>query len=103
MYAVIESGGQQFKVATGKMIKLEKLPGEVGSEVTLDKVLMVKTDDDLKVGNPYLENVKVSGEIVAQDRHKKIIVFKFRKRKGYRRKNGHRQPFTQIKINSIEV
>ncbi len=103
MYAVIESGGQQLKITTGELIKLEKLPGEIGDQVTLDKVLMVKTDDDLHIGAPYLKTAKVSGEIIAQERAKKIIVFKFKRRKGYRKKQGHRQYFTQVKINSIDL
>ncbi len=103
MYAVIQSGGKQHKVTTGELLKVEKLDGDVGSEVTLDKVLMVKTDDDVVVGTPFVANAKVTGEIVAQDRHKKIIVFKMKRRKGYRKKNGHRQHFTQIKINTIEL
>ena len=103
MYAVIETGGKQLKVSTGEKVKVEKLAGEVGQEVTLDKVLLVKTDDETKIGNPYLENAKVTGEILAQDKHKKIIVFKFKRRKGYRRKNGHHQHFTQLKINKIEL
>lgn len=103
MYAVIETGGQQFKVEAGQTLNVEKLPGEVGSEVTLDKVLLVKTEKDVLVGNPYLESAKVTGEIVDQDRAKKVIVFKFKRRKGYKKKNGHRQFRTKIKIAKIEV
>ena len=103
MYAVIETGGQQFKIAPGEQLKVDKLDGEVGASVTLDKVLMVRTDDDLKVGDPYLQGAKVSGEILEQGRHKKVIVFKFKRRKGYKRTKGHRQDFTKIKINSIDL
>jgi len=103
MYAVIETGGQQFKIAPGEQLKVDKLDGEVGASVTLDKVLMVRTDDDLKVGDPYLQGAKVTGEILEQGRHKKVIVFKFKRRKGYKRTKGHRQDFTKIKINSIDL
>ena len=101
MYAVIETGGQQFKVAAGETLKVEKLEGDVGSEVILDKILMVKTDDGVKVGNPYLEGAQVKAEIVDQDRDKKVIVFKYKRRKGYKKMRGHRQHFTKIKISTI--
>ena len=103
MYAVFESGGQQFKVAEGDFVKVERLPGEIGAVITLDKVLMVKTTDDVKIGTPYLDGAKVTGEIVDHNRHKKITVLKWKRRKGYRKKTGHRQHFTQLKINKIEL
>ena len=103
MYAVFETGGQQFKAAEGDTIKVEKLTGDVGSEVTLDRVLMVKTDSEVKIGTPFVEGAKVTGEIVDQNRHPKIIVLKWKRRKGYRKKTGHRQHFTQLKINKIEL
>ena len=103
MYAVIESGGQQFKVAAGETLKVDKLQGEVGTEVMLDKVLMVKSDEDVKIGMPYLEGAKVVAEIVDQGRDKKVIVFKFKRRKGYKKMKGHRQHITTIKISKIEL
>ena len=101
MYAIIETGGQQHKVAAGDVLKVEKLTGDVGKKVTFDKVLCVKTDKDMLIGKPYLKGAKVSAEIVEQDRDKKIVVFKFKRRKGYKRTKGHRQFFTKIKITKI--
>jgi large subunit ribosomal protein L21 len=102
MYAVIETGGKQYKVAEGDIIKVEKLPGEAGSEVVLDQVLLISDDDGLiSIGKPRLENAKVIGEIIVHDRAKKIIVYKYKKRKNSRRKHGHRQAYTKIKISQI--
>lgn len=100
MFAVIQTGGKQYRVAQGDNLRVEKLPGDVGGAVTFDKVLLVG-GDTTKVGTPLVAGAKVSATIVAQDRDKKIIVFKFRRRKNYRRKNGHRQPFTELKITEI--
>lgn len=101
MYAVIQTGGKQYRVEPGEQLRVEKLPGEAGSKLTFEQVLMVG-GDAARVGKPYVSGVKVVAEIVAQDRAKKIIVFKLRRRKNYRRKYGHRQPYTQIKITGIE-
>ena len=102
MYAVVETGGKQYKVQAGDVIKVEKLAGEPGEQVILDRVLMVSDGaGELKIGSPCVENAQVVGQILLQDRDKKIIVFKFKKRKNYRRKQGHRQAFTKIKIESI--
>jgi large subunit ribosomal protein L21 len=100
MFAVIQTGGKQYRVAKGDSLRVEKLPGDVGGAVTFDKVLLVG-GESTKVGTPLVAGAKVSATIVAQDRDKKIIVFKFRRRKNYRRKNGHRQPFTELKITDI--
>jgi large subunit ribosomal protein L21 len=100
MFAVIQTGGKQYRVAMGDSLRVEKLPGDVGGAVTFDKVLLVG-GESTKVGTPHVAGAKVSATIVAQDRDKKIIVFKFRRRKNYRRKNGHRQPFTELKITGI--
>jgi large subunit ribosomal protein L21 len=100
MFAVIQTGGKQYRVAMGDSLRVEKLPGDVGGAVTFDKVLLVG-GESTKVGTPHVAGAKVSATIVAQDRDKKIIVFKFRRRKNYRRKNGHRQPFTELKITAI--
>jgi len=102
MFAVIQTGGKQYRVAEGDRLRVEKLAGEVGSKITFDKVLLV-SGDSVKVGNPLISGAKVSAEIVAQDRAKKIIVFKFRRRKNYRRKQGHRQPFTELKITGVSL
>jgi large subunit ribosomal protein L21 len=100
MYAVIKTGGKQYRVAQGDKLRVEKLPGNVGDTVTLGEVLLVG-GESVKIGRPLLAGAKVEAKIVAQDRAKKIIVFKFRRRKNYRRKNGHRQPFTALEITGI--
>ena len=102
MFAVIQTGGKQYRVAQGDRLRVEKLPGDVGAAVTFDKVLLVG-GDSVKVGTPLVSGAKVSAEIVAQGRDKKVIVFKFRRRKNYRRKQGHRQPFTELKITGVSV
>jgi large subunit ribosomal protein L21 len=101
MYAVIHTGGKQYKVAPGEHLRIEKIEGDKGAKVSFDKVLLIG-GDSVKIGRPYVEGAKVNAEIVVQDRAKKIIVFKLRRRKNYRRKYGHRQPFTEIKITGIE-
>jgi len=99
--AVIETGGKQYKVSPGSMIKVEKLDVEVGKEVVLDNVLMVKKDEGTIFGDPMVKGARVVAEVVKQDRDKKIIVYKFKRRKGYHRKYGHRQDFTQLRIKEI--
>ena len=103
MYAVVKSGGKQYKVQEGGTLRIEKISGEVGEPVSLDRVLMLSDGENVSVGTPVLENVVVKGHIVRQDRLRKIIVFKYKRRKRYRRKLGHRQAFTEIKIDRIEV
>lgn len=103
MYAVVNTGGKQYKVQKGETLRIEKIQGEVGSSVTFDKVLMVADGENIRVGQPVLENVVVQAQIVEQDKAKKILVFKYKRRKRYRRKNGHRQPFTAIRIDGIEA
>ena len=100
MYAVFKSGGKQYRVAAGDQVRVEKLPGNAGDTVTFDQVLMVG-GDALKLGKPLLGGAKVEAKIVTQGLGKKLIVFKFRRRKNYRRKNGHRQPFTALQIVNI--
>ena len=100
MFAVIQTGGKQYRVAQGDRLRVEKLPGEVGAAVTFDKVLLVG-GEAVKVGTPHVSGAKVLAEIVAQGRDKKIIVFKFRRRKNFRRKNGHRQPYTELRITGV--
>lgn len=103
MYAVIASGGKQYKVRQGDILRIEKIPGEVGSPVSFDKVLMVSDGETASIGQPVLDNVAVKGSIVDQGKAKKIIVFKYKKRKRFRRKQGHRQQFTAVKIDSIKA
>jgi large subunit ribosomal protein L21 len=100
MYAVIKTGGKQYRVTQGENIRVEKLPGNVGDKVVFDQVLLVG-GERLKLGMPMVAGAKVEATITAQDRDKKIIVFKFRRRKNYRRKAGHRQPFTALKVTGI--
>lgn len=102
MYAVIKTGGKQYRVAEGDKIRVEKLPGDVGSEVTFDEVLMVG-GDKVSVGAPLVSGASVKAKIVAQDRAKKVIVFKYKRRKGYRRKYGHRQPYTELQITGVSA
>ncbi len=101
MYAVVETGGKQYKVSEGDVLFVEKLEGEAGDSVELDKVLLVSDGSDVKVGKPYVEGAKVSASIEEQGKSKKIIVYKFKAKKDYRKKQGHRQPFTKIKISKI--
>ena len=103
MYAVVNTGGKQYKVQKGETLRIEKIPGEVGSAVTFDKVLMLADGENIRVGQPVLENVAVQARIVEQDKAKKILIFKYKRRKRYRRKNDHRQPFTAIRIDGIEA
>jgi large subunit ribosomal protein L21 len=102
MYAVIRTGGKQYRVSQGDTLRIEKLPGDIGSSITFGEVLMLG-GPKLSIGLPLVKGAKVSGEIVAQDRAKKIIVFKMRRRKNYRRKNGHRQWYTEVKITGISA
>lgn len=101
MYAIISSGGKQYKVEQGDILRVEKLEGEVGSEIVLDRVLMVADGDDIKIGQPVLAGAAVNGTVVEQGKARKILVFKFKRRKRFQKKQGHRQQFTAIKINSI--
>lgn len=102
MYAVIRTGGKQYRVAQGDKLRVEKLPGNVGESVTFEEVLLVGEGEGIKLGQPLVAGAKVEAKITAQDRDKKIIVFKFRRRKNYRRKAGHRQPFTALEITNIK-
>ena len=102
MYAVIKTGGKQYRVAQGDVIKVERLNGERGNSLTFDHVLMLGNSDETKIGAPLLEGASVKGTIVEQGRDRKLIVFKFRRRKNYIRKNGHRQYYTRVRIDAIE-
>jgi large subunit ribosomal protein L21 len=103
MYAVVNTGGKQYKVQKGETLRIEKIPGEVGSRVTFERVLMVADGENVRVGQPLVEKAAVLASIVEQDKAKKIIVFKYKRRKRYRRKQGHRQPYTAIRIDGIET
>lgn len=101
MYAIIETGAKQYKVEPGQVIKVEKLKHNEGEDLIFDKVLMINKDDKFIFGNPYIEGAKVLASLVKTDKAKKVIVFKQRPRKNYRRLKGHRQYYTSIKINDI--
>ncbi len=103
MYAVIETGGKQYRVSEGDVLRIEKTEGSPGNEILLDKVLLVEEENKIRVGDPYLGDVRVRAQVLAQRRAKKIVVFKFKRRKGHRRKNGHRQQYTGIRIKTIET
>lgn len=102
MMAIIEVGGKQYKVEQGSVIKVEKLNIPEGKEVVMDKVLMVKENNESFFGNPLVSGAKVITEVLKQGKDKKIIVFKFKRRKGYKRKYGHRQRFSQLRIKEIQ-
>ncbi len=103
MYAVIKTGGKQYQVSEGDVIQVDLMKGQPGDTVEIDDVLMLKTDSDVKVGTPVVPGAKVSATIVDHVKGKKIIVFKFKRRKDYRRKLGHRQKYTKLRIESIQA
>ena len=101
MYAIIETGGKQYKVAEGDIITVEKLGVEAGQEYTFDKVLVLAKDGDVKVGAPYVEGAAVTASVIGDEKKKKVVVYKYKPKKGFHKKNGHRQPFTKLQIKSI--
>lgn len=103
MYAIIQTGGKQYRVQEGDTLFVEKLIGDVDSNVELTDVLAVSKDGKLTVGSPNVEGAKVVASVIKHGKAKKIVVFKFKKKKDYRKKQGHRQPYTQIKIEKIEA
>ncbi|MDA8160080.1 MAG: 50S ribosomal protein L21 [Desulfobacteraceae bacterium] len=103
MYAIIRTGGKQYQVTAGERLRVEKLVGNVGDSIELADVLMVADGEDIKIGRPVVEGAKVSARIVEQDKAKKVVVFRKRRRGGYRVKNGHRQPFTGLEIQGISL
>jgi large subunit ribosomal protein L21 len=103
VYAIIRAGGKQYRVEPGSVVRLERLAGEVGSEVTLGEVLFVGGEGVARVGNPRLEGVSVVGTVVAQDRDAKLRVFQYKKRKHHRRTRGHRQSFTAVRIDAVRA
>lgn len=102
MYAIIQTGGKQYQVTPGDTIQVELLAGQAGETVVIPQVLFVAQEDQVLVGRPFLEEIFVEGEILRQGRQRKVLVFKQKRRKGYRKKVGHRQPFTALKIKSIQ-
>jgi large subunit ribosomal protein L21 len=101
MYAVFKTGGKQYRVEKGDKLRIEKVPGSLGDAVTFDQVLLVSDDGKLALGRPLLGGAKVEAKIVEQGLGRKVVIFKFRRRKNYRRKTGHRQPFTALEITNI--
>lgn len=100
MYAVIRTGGKQYRVAEGDVVRIEKIAGDVGSDVTFEEVLMLGGSDSPKVGQPLVSGAKVSGKIIAQDRFRKVLHFR-KEKEGWTRRRGHRQPYTEVKVTSI--
>ena len=103
MYAVIKTGGKQYRVAEGDVLNVEKLNAEAGSEVVFDEVLTVVNDADVKIGQPVVEGAKVTAKVVEQGKGEKILVFKYKAKSNYRKRQGHRQPFTKVEISKIEA
>jgi large subunit ribosomal protein L21 len=103
MYAIIETGGKQYRVENGTLVQVESLPGEVGGTIELGQVRLIQGDKGILVGQPVVNGAKVTAEIVAQDRTRSIMVFKKQRRKNYRRTKGHRQGFTKLRITGIET
>jgi len=103
MYAIVATGGKQYRVKEGEKLRVEKLSAEVGDTVELDKILMVGEGDDVKIGAPYLEGAKVTATVAANGRGDKVKIVKFRRRKHYRREMGHRQSYTEIEITGISA
>ncbi len=103
MYAIIEVGAKQYKVKAGDVIEIEKQDSQKGKEITLDKVLLVSTDKDVEVGQPYLKTAKVKAKVLDQIKGEKVISYKYRRRKAYHLKKGHRQQLTRIKIKDISL
>ena len=103
MYEVIKTGGKQYKVAAGEKLKIEQIPADVGSEITLDQVLAVGEGESLKFGEPLVSGAAVKATVISQGRHDKVKIFKMRRRKHYQKRQGHRQNFTEILINTIKA
>lgn len=101
LYAVIRTGGKQYRVTPGELLRVESLPGEVGGELTFSDVLLTADADDIRVGTPCVPGASVSARVVEHGKEKKVLVFKKKRRKGYRRKQGHRQQFTALRVTAI--
>jgi large subunit ribosomal protein L21 len=103
VFAIVETGGKQYKVSKGTVLRVEKLDAAVGDEVVFDRVLAVDMDGDFKVGKPYLPGVQVKAKVLDQGKSKKILVFKYKPKKNYRRRKGHRQLFTEVIVEEISL
>ena len=103
MYAIIEGCGKQYKVTEGDVVFFEKLDAEEGKKVTFDKVILVSDDKKVQIGSPYVKGIKVEGKVVSHGKGKKILVFKYKAKKNYRRTQGHRQPYTKVEITNIKL
>lgn len=103
MYAVIKTGGKQYRVSAGQKIKVEQMPADVGSEITLDQVLMVGEGESVKIGTPVVDGATVKATVLSQGRHDKVKIFKMRRRKHYMKRQGHRQNYTEIRIEAISA
>ena len=103
MYAVIKAGGKQYKVQEGENLRIEKIEGEVGSKITLSEVLLIGGDEKPRIGAPVVEGATVDCDVIRQAKAKKVTVFKKKRRKGYQKKYGHRQPYTELKITKINA
>ena len=103
MYAVIKTGGKQYRVVAGEKIKVEQIPADVGTEISLDQVLMVGEGESVKIGTPTVAGAKVTAKVISQGRHPKINIFKMRRRKHYQKHQGHRQNFTELEISGINA
>lgn len=101
MYAIIETGGKQYRVQKGDVLRVEKLDVEAGDKVTFDKVFLVANGEEVRIGTPFVEGAKVEANVVENGKGKKIIVYKYKAKKNYRKKRGHRQPYTEIEITEI--
>ena len=103
MYAVIKTGGKQYRVAAGEKLKIEQIPADIGAEISLDQILMVGEGETVKIGTPLLSGASVKATVLAQGRHKKVSIFKMRRRKHYQKHQGHRQNYTEIRIDGISA
>ena len=101
MYAVIKTGGKQYRVAAGEKLKIEQIPADIGADIVLDQVLLVADGDNLKMGRPLVAGATVQAKVLSQGRHDKVRIFKLRRRKHYQKHQGHRQNFTEIQITGI--
>lgn len=101
-YAIVKTGGKQYKVSAGDILTVEKIEGKIGDTVFLENVLMISDGDKNEIGTPKLANAKVAAEIISQTKNKKVIVYKSKRRKGYQKKTGHRQPVTRLKIKEVQ-
>ncbi len=102
MYAIIQTGGKQYRVSEGDVVSIEKLTAAEGEEVVFDQVLTVVSDSDIKIGKPVVEGAKVTAKVVEHGKGKKILIFKYKAKSNYRKRQGHRQPYTKVEISKIE-